>query len=143
MIQIQEDRVRWLVVADSVVLFIFDDDTFELAVPMQSHDTKILLKWKQLADQKVLNIRERLNDDLIRLRKSSLSPQGVLNGNEVSEQRFKVGERPLSGIQHILLFTDGLFPPSEDPEQSPDFAYVVELFKQGGLEKVQRHYTLR
>jgi len=136
-VKVKGELIEWLVIADSVVLFIFDDDTFELATPIKSHDTKVLMKWKELAEQEMLNIRERLINDLIRLRENSLSPQGVLNGSAESEKFFKTGERPLKGVKHILLFTDGLFPPNEDPRQPTDFAQIVEMFLRGGLEEAK------
>lgn len=135
-IQLGERVFNWIVIADCVVLIIRDDASFEPVTPFRRHDTKVMKQWKELAKKKEHNIRAKLVEDIADLRKKSRPVYGVLNGEAHMEQYFATGEYDLSGITHILLFTDGFLMPSEDPAEPEDFSKIVSLFLEGGLKKV-------
>ncbi|SDZ81771.1 Protein phosphatase 2C [Desulfuromusa kysingii] len=135
--QIQEDTIAWLQSGDSQVLAIDADGGFQLLTPYHNHDKETLQLLKQLFQQgdpdphkslrpQVENVRRRMNQDY-----------GVLNGEPVALDFLQLGATDLRGISHLLVFTDGLFPPSEDPESQPDFRWITDHFLQGGLRQVK------
>ena len=62
---------------------------------------------------------------------------GVLNGEPQAMPFMRTGILPLAGVSHVLLFTDGLFLPKEDPCAGPDFQRWARLFLRGGLTCVR------
>lgn len=84
------------------------------------------------------NIRELIAQPLAELRGNANKKYGVLNGEESAEFYLKTGEINLDKVRHILLFTDGLIIPKEDPMMKDDWQLFVDLFMRGGLENVRK-----
>jgi hypothetical protein len=64
---------------------------------------------------------------------------GALNGESEALDFISRGRQRLSGIRHILLFTDGLFIPQEHPEDGHQLDKLVERFLSGGLQSVYQY----
>ena len=106
------DSLEWRQIGDSLIMLIYEDNSFKLLVDDYDHDKEILGMWKELADQKKENIREILNKGPFpKLRAKANEAYGVLNGEEKAIPFLKSGEEDLRGVKSILLFTDGLFLP--------------------------------
>lgn len=67
---------------------------------------------------------------------------GVLNGEPEAVNFLHHGRYQLTGITDILLFTDGLFLPKEDPLAGNDWQGLVDLYRHGGLQAVRDHVRL-
>lgn len=136
-VRITPHSFEWLVVGDSVILMVMDNGSFKEVTPFHDHDTTVLIKWKKLAEERVNDIRERINEDLVQLRNESNLSFGVINGDDAVVNFLHSGMDSLGHVNHILLFTDGLLLPSEDPAQPKDFQKMVDLYLSGGLEEMK------
>jgi hypothetical protein len=64
---------------------------------------------------------------------------GVLNGEPAALDFLRHGYEELDNVSDILLFTDGLFLPRENPLEDSDWCSFVNLYRQGGLQAVRDH----
>jgi len=136
-VRIGKDSFEYVQITDSLILVIYKDNSFKLVVDYCDHDAELLAKWKELADKKTKNIREILNDDVIQLRKKSNTGYGVLNGEKEMAKFLRSGTESLKDVNHVVLFTDGLILPKENPQANDDLDTFVKLFLEGGLEKIK------
>ena len=136
-VRVKNDYFEWAQLADSLILVIFEDDSYKLLVEYFDYDSEVLTTWKQLATQKKEKIKELIAELHAKLRAKTNETYGVLNGEESAENFIKTGEEKLENISHILLFTDGLMIPKEDPDGKDDWKLFVDLFLQGGLENIK------
>lgn len=139
-VKIRDDAIEWLQTGDSLVLLIYEDGSFHIPISGYDHDSETLSMWKAMAkDHPGKRIFEVLGDQIRKIRTHMNETYGVLNG-ESSFQRFlNQGKAPRKDVKHILLFTDGLFLPSEDPESEPDFQTFVDIFLESGLDGLHHH----
>lgn len=129
----------WAQMTDSLILVINRDGTHRLLVADYDHDLETSMKWKELADQGVTNLKEVLHDQFVKVRRASNVAYGVLNGEPEAMKFLNIGEESLESVAHILVFTDGFIPPKEDPSAPDDFDAVVRAFQSGGLEAVKSY----
>jgi serine/threonine protein phosphatase PrpC len=136
-VRINEGGFDWLRIGDCLILTISKDGTFFVYNNDHNPDLESLVMWQELAAKKTENIRELLTEQMLKVRNRVNIDYGDLNGDESMEKFLKSGTVPLADIAHILLFTDGLFLPKEDPKQPDDFRAFVDLFLEGGLQRIQ------
>src|SRR3989344_1937638 len=136
-VRIKDDSFEWIQLADCLILLIFKDNSHKLLVDDFDHDGDVLTIWKHLAEQKKEKIRDLISAPLVELRAKANEAYGVLNGEEAAVNFFKAGEENLRNVKHILIFTDGLIIPKEDPKGKDDWKLFVDLFLRGGLENVK------
>lgn len=136
-VRVKNDSFEWAQLADSLILVIFKDGSYKLLVEDFDHDGEVLKIWRQLAEQKSEKIRELIAEPLAKLRAKMNDLYGVLNGEKGPENFIKTGQEKLENVSHILLFTDGLMIPKEDPVGRDDWELFVDLFLQGGLENIK------
>jgi serine/threonine protein phosphatase PrpC len=144
-VRMDENSFEWLQIGDSVILLIKSDGTFELLVPYHDHDQELLSVCKALsekgekdphaiivADGQAQALREKINVTF-----------GDFTGEDEAMRWVKSGTRSLEGIDYILLYTDGLLIPKEDPKAPNDWGKTVQLFLEGGLGNIARHVRIR
>lgn len=137
-IKLKPHSFEWLVVGDSTTLVIMEDYSFKELTPYHDHDIEVLTLWKKFADEKAENIRNLINEDLVALRNQSNRSYGVINGDDAVRKFLHSGEEQLTKVKHLLLFTDGLLLPGENPARPKDFQGMVNLYRSGGLEEIKR-----
>ena len=101
-----------------------------------SHDREIMNQWKEMADNGIENIPEKLQQQIVMLRQTANIKFGVLNGETAAINFIRSGKESLENVAHILIFTDGMLIPHRNPNAEEDFSKTVELFLNGGLTKV-------
>jgi len=138
-VRINKDNFDWLQIGDSLILVVFKDETYKLLTKYHNHDKETLMMWKELADKKTENIRKILNDQLIKVRHSMNIFYGVFNGENSMKNFLNQGNFSLKNVKHIILFTDGIILPKENPEEKEDFDMFVKLYLNGGLNKVKNY----
>lgn len=138
-VKINKKDFEWVQIGDSLILVIYNDNSFKLLVNNYDHDKKILLIWKKLADKKANNIRAIINNNIIKLRKTMNIKYGIMNGENCMNRFLNKGRKKLTGVKHIIIFTDGLFIPKKDPKKKDDFKTFVKLFLEGGLGKIKNY----
>ena len=136
-VRVKDDSFEWAQLADSLILIIFKDNSYKLLVEDFDHDGEVFTIWKQLAEQKKEKIRELMAEPMAKLRAKRNETYGVLDGEKEAENFLKTGREKLKNISHILLFTDGLMIPKEDPMGKDDWKLFVDLFLQGGLDNIK------
>lgn len=132
-IRLRKDAFDWLQIGDSLILVINEDGSFKLLVEDYDHDQEVLSIWKQLAQQKKEGIRKLIDSPLRELRSTVNKGYGCLTGEKEALDFIKEGTHTLEGVKHILLFTDGLFLPKEDPTEGDDWDRFVRIFLKEGL----------
>lgn len=130
-------RIEWAQISDSLILVIDKDGSCHPLISDYDHDRETLIHWKQLADNGIGNIREAAAGDIVSVRRRANVTYGVLNGEAEASQFIRTGSAPLENIAHILIFTDGLIIPKENPKDDDDFQTMTALFKQGGLRGIK------
>lgn len=138
-VRIKDSSFEWAQIADSLILVVYKDGSFKLLVTDYDHDKEVLGLWKKFALEKRENIRALIEDSLTVLRNTMNIEYGCLNGDEKAVGFMRSGEESLDNVSHILLFTDGIFIPKEDPSRGDDWAEFVKLFLAGGLENVKNY----
>ena len=138
-VRIHTDAFEWVQSGDSLILAIDRDHRYQVLVPDRAHDTETLCLWREMASCGHRRIFENLKEQIIAVRRQMNVTYGVLNGEPEALDFISQGHAPLSGIEHILLFTDGLIIPREDPRDDHRFDVLVERFLDGGLDAVYRY----
>ena len=138
-IRLTEETFEWIQTGDSLILAIYEDNSYKVLVDNYDHDLETLLMWKEVASKRKGPILEELRDQIIKVRNQMNITYGVINGERETEGFLKTGTEKLDGIKHLILFTDGLFIPSEDPEKDSNFDDFVDLFLNGKLSGVRNH----
>jgi hypothetical protein len=142
-VQINRDTFDWIQIGDSQILVLYNENSYKLLVEDYDHDLETLILWKELADKKVKNIREFLLEPLQKAREKANVSYGVLNGEREMMGFLNRGTEDLENVRHILIFTDGLFIPQENPLRKDPFGPLVSLFLEGGLERIRDYVRER
>ncbi|MCW7754363.1 protein phosphatase 2C domain-containing protein [Desulfobotulus sp. H1] len=135
-VQMDSDRMHWIQIGDSLILFVHKDGSFSVPVKNVDHDAETLSMWKSMAGKTEQTIMEALGDQIRRVRSRMNRDYGVLNGEPCFISFLNQGTADLKDIAHVLIFTDGLFIPTEDPSITC-FDAMADLFQMGGLPAVR------
>jgi serine/threonine protein phosphatase PrpC len=142
-IQVNQDTFDWIQIGDSQILVLYDGNSYKPLVDNYDHDRETLILWKELADKKIKNIREILVEPLKKAREKANVSYGVLNGEREMIRFLNQGKENLGKVKHILIFTDGLLIPQENPRNKDPFSQLVKLFLEGGLERIRDYVRER
>ncbi|MBI2583847.1 MAG: protein phosphatase 2C domain-containing protein [Candidatus Aenigmarchaeota archaeon] len=137
-VRIKEDSFEWAQIGDSLILVIYKDRSFKLLVSDYDHDKEVLKIWKELANRKKENIRTLIDKGpLLELRNKMNADYGCLTGEDEAIKFLKSGIEKLKTIKHILIFTDGIIIPKENPSEEDNWRVFVKLFLEGGLKNIR------
>lgn len=137
-VKINGENLEWLQIADCLILIINKDQSFKLLVKDYDHDRAVLTAWKNLGNIPHDKKWEILKNKMLALSRKQNIDYGVLNGDKKYIKFIKKGKISLKNIKHIILFTDGLIPPKEDPRSPDAFDQFVKNFLTGGLVKIKK-----
>lgn len=141
-VRLAADHLEYCQTGDALILLIADDGSHRLVTPLQDIDRQTLLLWKKSPATETTTIQELLAEQIQRVRLQMNVSYGVLNGEPEAVNFLRHGHHDLTGISDILLFTDGLFLPKENPLASDDWSCLVDLYRSGGLRAVRNHIRL-
>ena len=142
-VKISGNKMEWAQIGDCLILLINQDGSNRLLVDDYDHDRETLSLLQSLLMQKVENPRERLFDQMTKASETINVTHGALNGEEAAASFINSGIEDLSDVKNILLFTDGLFLPKENPAEKDDFNTFVQIFKEKGLMGIQTYVRTR
>ena len=144
-VRIRKDHFDWIQTGDSIILAIYKDHTHKVMVADCDHDLETLQMWKKVAlTEGPKNIRQALEQQICKVRAQSNVTYGVINGEPEALDFIESGVEDLHSVKHILIFTDGLLIPSENPGARMNFNQLVDLFLAGGLDGIARYvHTLQ
>lgn len=137
-VRIKEKQMEWAQISDASILLIYEDNSFKTLGGDYSFDKPSLIEWKKLSGPREEKIG-KIKDQLLQVREGMNKNYGVLNGEESMVNFLKSGQEPLDKVKHILVFSDGILLPKTDPEAEEDFSTMVNLYLEGGLERVKEY----
>ncbi|MEE4136700.1 MAG: hypothetical protein V2I32_11520 [Desulforhopalus sp.] len=137
-VRLADDRFEYCQSGDAMILLITDDD-YRLVTPEIDIDRETLQLWKDVPQFSQGTIYHHLAEQIHRVRLQMNVSYGVLNGEPQALDFIHHGYQTLDGIRDILLFTDGLNPPRENPGNGNDWQSLVNLYRCGGLPAVRNH----
>lgn len=136
-VRITGSQLEWLQVGDCLILVINKDGSHRVLVENYNHDLETLQMLQKLISEGVEDVRAKIMPQLLKVRGDTNVSYGAFNGERAVEKFTHTGAISLEDVSDVLLFTDGLFIPSTDPNNVDDFSYFVSLYKEGGLERVK------
>lgn len=138
-VRVGDNFIEYCQTGDSLVMFLYEDGGHRIATPAVDQDRETMILWKKLVGETNSNtgsIYEKLQTQIEKVRRQMNRSYGVLNGEPEAENFILSGYEKSQGVTDILLFTDGLYLPKEDPEQASDWQTFVSLYRRGGLHAV-------
>lgn len=138
-IKVRDDVVEYCQSGDSVILFLMRDGGFHCVGGDADIDSETLHMWKNMEWNEGITIYEALADQISKVRQGMNRQYGVLNGEPEAMAFLKSGELESEHIEQILLFTDGLTLPREEPCEEYDWQRFVDLYKDAGLYGLHDH----
>ena len=138
-VRLKNNEVEFFSIGDCLILALFKNGSHKLLVPYLDHDLETMIKWKKLANRKVRNIWRVLKQQIDKVRKEANIKYGCLNGQKEALKFFRYGKVTLKNIESIILFTDGLFIPKENPKEREKWELFVKLYQDHGLVGVLKY----
>jgi hypothetical protein len=138
-VRLAGERFEYCQTGDAIILLLFDEGGFRLVTPEIDIDRETLRLWKESPAAKTTTIHDLLAEQIHRVRLQMNIDYGVLNGEPEAMSFLRHGYQELSGVSDILLFTDGLFLPRENPLDCDDWQLLASLYRHGGLQAVRNH----
>lgn len=133
------EEIEFFQIGDSLILAIYQDGSYKLLTEYLNQDLETMILWKKLADQEEKNIRPKLQDQIVKVRRETNITYGALNGEREAIKFFKFGKIGLNNIKSLILFTDGLIIPKEDPEHPDDWLLLVKTYRKSGLQGLLKY----
>lgn len=138
-IKVRDDVVEYCQSGDSVILFLMRDGGFHCVGAEADIDRETLHMWKNMEWYEGLTIYGALAEQIRKVRQGMNREYGVLNGEPEAMAFLKSGEMEREHIEEILLFTDGLTIPREDPYEEYDWQGFVDQYKEAELYGMHDH----
>lgn len=142
-LHLHADFFDWCQMGDCQILVIYRDGSYRLLTQNPGHDVDTLRLWQKRAADLNGNVLEIMADDVIRVRRRMNVDFGVFSGEKEALDFLDFGRESLAEVADVLLFSDGLFLPQENPGDSQDLAFFVSLYRQGGLERIWNYVRNR
>ncbi|HSW39451.1 MAG TPA: protein phosphatase 2C domain-containing protein, partial [Acidobacteriota bacterium] len=136
-IRIGDRSIEYCQIGDAMIMLIDRDGAFRMVVPAIDIDRETLDRWKRSPVPETVTIHDHLADRILQVRLEMNVSYGSLNGEPEALRFLRCGQLDPAGVSDILLFTDGLFLPREDPMTVDDWQSFVDIYRQGGLQAVR------
>ena len=138
-VQVNEDSIAWCQTGDCMILLIHRDGGAQLLTELPGQDREVLKTWQQIGARSSGTIQQNLAAEIAAVRGRMNKEFGVLNGENEALKFVSSGTVEADQISDVLLFSDGLFPPSTSPDNLFDAELFVQLYKSGGLKHIRNH----
>lgn len=136
-VHISDEYIEYIQLGDSPIIIIYKGGAVQSFAT--DHDVETMVLWKKLVDDGLTEIRHHniMEKQLLKIRSESNISHGVLNGSPDAMKFVLQGKIPKRDLETILIFSDGLNIPQENPTDPKDYQKIVRLFKTGGLGKIR------
>ena len=138
-VHLDGNRLEYCQTGDALILFIFKDGNYKVVTPDIDIDRETLQLWKEMKVSPDALIQDVLAEQIHKIRLEMNISYGVLNGEPEALEFVRHGFEDITDVSDILLFTDGLHLPRENPQEEHDWQTFVELYKLGSLQAVRDH----
>lgn len=132
-VRLTEHTLEYCQSGDALILLILKNGDYRVVTPDIDIDAKTLQLWKEVPASRGESIRDVLAEQIQQVRSGMNVNYGVLNGEPEAMEFLLHGSEDLTDVSDILLFTDGLFLPRENPGEEHDWKMFVELYRREGL----------
>lgn len=134
-VQIHPNSVELLQCADSIVLVINNEGKARVPLGYHDQDLPAMLEWQRLIQSGIApaEVHARVRPMTIEKRREVNKTFGTLNGDPRAEKFALHAVIPIENIKHILLLTDGMYLPKEDPAAEEDWQRYADIFLESGL----------
>lgn len=136
-VRILDGQLEYCSAGDALIMLLYEDDSYEFLTPDVDIDRETLILRKQLsrcAKSEQKSVHTAFKKQIRKVRLQMNREYGVLNGEPIAADFIRYGSCDLTGVTDVLLFTDGLYLPKEDPNQKSDWDKFVELYQAQGLQ---------
>lgn len=138
----EEERAEFFQTGDSLILAIYKNNNWRLLTEYQNHDLETMIVWRKLAEQREKDIMSKVRPQIEKTNMEANVRYGCLNGEKQALGFFHTGEIQLEDIKAIILFTDGLIIPKENPRDPENWQLFVKIYQKAGLRGLLRHVRL-
>ena len=138
-VHLNGNQLEYCQTGDALILFVLNDGSYKVITPDIDIDRDTLQLWKEMQVSPGARIHEVLAEQIHKIRLEMNISYGVLNGEPEALDFIRHGYEDLTNVSDVLLFTDGLHLPRENPLEEHDWQSFVELYLQGGLQAVRDH----
>ncbi|MBT8362755.1 MAG: protein phosphatase 2C domain-containing protein [Deltaproteobacteria bacterium] len=138
-VRVNGETIEWCQTGDCLIMLIYDDGTGKLVTPPSDHDRETLRQWKQVGTNVHTTIHETLTEQIAAVRRKMNVSYGALNGETEALEYIATGREKATQINDILLFSDGLFPTSEDPDKPLNTSLIQDFYSALGLVGLLGH----
>ncbi len=135
-VRIEDGFFEYCQIGDCLIMLVRTDGSFTLLTPDTAHDRETLSLWKNSDVAADITIQDLLSDQIRSIRNNMNIFYGILNGEPEAVRFLRHGRESLDGVEAVLLFSDGLFLPKEDPHQFDNWSLFVDLYLSGGLPAI-------
>jgi serine/threonine protein phosphatase PrpC len=136
-VQVSGHTLHWCQSGDCTILLLYRDGSSRRVTPLPGQDSEVLARWQQLGGAKETTIHQLLGEQIAAVRRKMNRTFGSLNGEPEAMEFLACGTEDIEPVAEIILFTDGLFPPSPDPHSPFDENKFISLYRSGGLRGVR------
>ncbi|TYP72075.1 protein phosphatase 2C domain-containing protein [Paenibacillus methanolicus] len=145
-VHIQDDGMEFIQTGDCMILAVYaDGEVRPLTWRQVAHlEAPAFTQWEE-GIAKGLKTQKRLHETVIdtiiqnRYRSNTDGGYGVLNGEMDAARYFEYGKINLTGLQHLILLTDGMFwPTAIVPEHVSYWTFVAHRILNKGLQPYAR-----
>ena len=138
-VQINGDSINWCQTGDCMIFLVLDDGSGHILTELPGQDRDVLKHWQQIGASAREPIHQALAREIGAVRRMMNREFGVLNGEKEALDFVSYGTLSDDRIAEVLLFSDGLFPPSATPDNPFDAELFLRLYESGGLTNVRDH----
>ena len=138
-LRVRDDHVEWFQIGDCRIVALYRDGSHRELVETTDHDLETLLQWKRMAPTFSGSIFQACEERILEVRRQTNITYGSLNGDPHAMEMCDLGRVERSDIERVLLFTDGLTIPREDPREKGSVDELVALYHKAGLAGVRDH----
>jgi len=136
-VSLKGSDISWCQSGDCQILLLYLDGSSKLLTPLPDHDVDVLTRWKRIGPSKKGTIHEELAEDIAAVRRTTNRRFGSLNGEPEALKFLATGCEDGRWVSDILLFSDGLFPPSSFPSRPFDLKTFMMFYQSTGLRGIR------
>jgi hypothetical protein len=138
-VRIHEKFAEFFQIGDSLILTINKKGKSKLITKYYDQDKETMILWKRLGSKKAKEKFSKLQKQIADIRKTANKNYGLLNGDSKAIKFFNTGKFSLKNIRNIIIFTDGLLIPKEEPKRKEDWNHFSRIYNKSGLKSLLRY----
>ena len=132
-VRIHDDITELFQCGDSIIIVRYRDGTIEAPLGYNDQDVVAMRLWRRYVDEGRQNVRELLQEEIVLGRERANIDYGTLNGDAKATEHFLTTKIATELIQDILIISDGMFIPKQDPDATEKWGDYFAIYDQSGL----------